>query len=174
MDKNRSPLFEKTSSALEESRDISLEIYRRYLKEHKWVFLLLEGYLGSGKTFFVRSMGEGLGIRDNINSPSFNLLNIYRGAGIVFFHYDLYRLQEPLELEQLDFQENWSLPPKEGDDTQFLHLIEWPGFALPLLPEEGAAIYRLSIEFLSDKKDGPQKEGGKRLFRLYREGREAL
>ena len=166
MDKSRVSLFQRISYSLEESSQISQEIYKQYLKRHKHVLLLLEGALGAGKTFFVRSLGESLGIQDNINSPSFNLLNIYTGPGLTFFHYDLYRLRDPLELEELDFKERWSWPLEELGGKQLLHLIEWPEVALPLLPkEEDVPIYRLHIQHIKAQNDS--KESEKRLFQLY-------
>lgn len=168
MKKSKPPLFEKLSHSLEESSQISQELYKQYLKKHKRVLLLLEGSLGSGKTFFVRSLGEGLGIQSNINSPSFNLLNIYTGAGIKFFHYDLYRLRDSLELEELDFRERWACPlneTKNSAEKQILHLIEWPQLALPLIPED-LPTYRLCIQHIQQQ--DKSEETGKRLFQLYR------
>ncbi len=54
--------------------------------------LLLEGDLGSGKTTLVQGIGEGLGIREAIDSPTFTLVNEYLDARLPLYHLDLYRL----------------------------------------------------------------------------------
>lgn len=51
----------------------------------------LSGELGSGKTVFVKGLAEGLGVKEEVTSPSFTLLNIYPGR-IKLYHFDLYRL----------------------------------------------------------------------------------
>jgi tRNA threonylcarbamoyladenosine biosynthesis protein TsaE len=66
--------------------------------------LVLTGPLGSGKTRFVAGLARGLGVTSRVRSPSFTLLNEYRGA-LVLHHLDLYRLEGPdvdgLGLEEL-------------------------------------------------------------------------
>lgn len=54
--------------------------------------LLLQGDLGSGKTSLVQGIGEGLGIREPIESPTFTLINEYLTGRIPLYHFDLYRL----------------------------------------------------------------------------------
>lgn len=54
--------------------------------------LLLEGELGSGKTTLVQGIGEGLGIRETIDSPTFTLINEYLDGRVPLYHFDLYRL----------------------------------------------------------------------------------
>ncbi|XGV96229.1 MAG: tRNA (adenosine(37)-N6)-threonylcarbamoyltransferase complex ATPase subunit type 1 TsaE [Leptolyngbya sp. BL-A-14] len=56
--------------------------------------LLLEGDLGSGKTTLVQGLGEGLGIRGAIDSPTFTLVNEYLEGRIPLYHFDLYRLDK--------------------------------------------------------------------------------
>ena len=54
--------------------------------------LLLEGELGSGKTTLVQGLGEGLGIQEAIDSPTFTLINEYLDGRVPLYHFDLYRL----------------------------------------------------------------------------------
>ena len=57
--------------------------------------LLLNGPLGAGKTVFVKGLAAGLGIdTDEVTSPSFTLVNHYRGGRLALYHLDLYRLDE--------------------------------------------------------------------------------
>src|SRR5215216_3598806 len=63
--------------------------------------VLLSGDLGAGKTAFVRGLAEGLGIDpDEVSSPTFTLVQEYRGGRLPLFHVDLYRLA-PGEVDDL-------------------------------------------------------------------------
>ncbi|MBX7056803.1 MAG: tRNA (adenosine(37)-N6)-threonylcarbamoyltransferase complex ATPase subunit type 1 TsaE [Leptospirales bacterium] len=91
-------------------------------QERQSRLLLFSGQLGAGKTTIIRQLAALLGIQDNVNSPSFNLLNVYDAAGLRLFHYDLYRLGSPAELEQLDFLERW----QNRNSSNEWHCVEWP------------------------------------------------
>lgn len=68
--------------------------------------ILLEGDLGLGKTVFVRGIAEGLGIAsEDVSSPSFTLVQEYRGGRIPMFHVDLYRIDVSDEMGTLGIEE---------------------------------------------------------------------
>jgi tRNA threonylcarbamoyladenosine biosynthesis protein TsaE len=67
----------------------------------------LSGDLGAGKTHFVKGLAAGLGVPDAtpVTSPTFALLNDYRGGRLVLHHADLYRIEQASELEQIGLDE---------------------------------------------------------------------
>ena len=95
--------------------------------------LLLIGNLGAGKTAFVRGLAEGLGIDPGeVSSPTFTLIQEYRGGRLPLFHVDLYRLTEP-EVDDLGLEEL-------GSDG--IVAIEWAE-KLPR-PPAGAILVRIA------------------------------
>lgn len=65
--------------------------------------IVLSGDLGAGKTQFAKGFAAGLGVSDDITSPTFNILLEYVGAELPLLHFDLYRLDEPEELDDIDY-----------------------------------------------------------------------
>ena len=88
----------------------------------------LIGDLGAGKTVFTKGFAQGLGIEEPVNSPTFTILQIYEEGRIPLYHFDVYRIEEPEEMEEVGFDEYI-----DGDGVC---LIEWAGRIGDLLPTE--------------------------------------
>lgn len=61
--------------------------------------LVLTGDLGAGKTQLTKGIAAGMGVQDDVTSPTFNILMVYEGAEMPLYHFDLYRLEDPDQLE---------------------------------------------------------------------------
>lgn len=85
-----------TASA-EESRDIAIEFAAALPAD---TTLALHGNLGVGKTTFIQGLAKGLGIRDAVTSPTFNIFTLHRGPTNLL-HLDAYRLESAQQVEDL-------------------------------------------------------------------------
>ena len=84
----------------------------------KYKLVFLEGELGSGKTTLIKQFCKELGLKNQVTSPTFPLLNIYKNNEKNIYHADLYRLKNINEINELGFYElvesnNW-------------FFVEWP------------------------------------------------
>jgi tRNA threonylcarbamoyladenosine biosynthesis protein TsaE len=86
----------------------------------------LSGELGAGKSTFARGALRALGARGPIKSPSYTLLETYELSALQVVHLDLYRLNDPNELEHLGLA--------DYHRPGFLWLVEWPERAAGRLP----------------------------------------
>ena len=145
------PLLQRSASTADKLREIAAEFYRSYLSTHQVSLLLLEGELGAGKTTFCQGLKTPLAIRENITSPSFNLLNIYEGQAHQLWHYDLYRLSSGQDVIDTGFPDYWQEKPADSAPGR-IHAIEWWQRAAELLPD-GVPIFRVEIIYNLDVED---------------------
>jgi tRNA threonylcarbamoyladenosine biosynthesis protein TsaE len=104
--------------------------------------LALTGELGAGKTCFVKGIAAGLGVTQEVTSPTFTLIHEYRGGRLPLAHIDLYRLENVGEAVNIGVEDYFGGPPAAGG--QGVTVIEWAERIEPLLPANTKRI-RLSI-----------------------------
>ncbi|MDF2833974.1 MAG: tRNA ((37)-N6)-threonylcarbamoyltransferase complex ATPase subunit type 1 TsaE [Chryseobacterium indoltheticum] len=88
------------------------------LPELKHNILLLKGNLGAGKTTFTQFLLKNLGSKDEVNSPTYSIVNEYNSPKGKIYHFDLYRLK--------NIEEVYDIGIEEYLDNAFLCIIEWP------------------------------------------------
>lgn len=129
-----------TSDSIENTKTIGRQLARDLKKENQNIFLF--GELGSGKTTLLKGLGEGIGVKEDIISPSFQLVKRYKSpTSINLIHIDLYRLKDIKEILHLGW---WELLEENG-----ITAVEWADRAVNILPEK--AVF-LSIRHISKNK----------------------
>ncbi len=99
------------------------------------MIITLDGDLGAGKTLFAQGFAIGLGINEPINSPTFTILQEYEGGRLPLYHFDVYRIGDPEEMEEVGFFDYIY-----GGGVS---LIEWSKLIDELIPKEAM---RITIE----------------------------
>lgn len=94
--------------------------------------ILFAGDLGAGKTQFVQGVARGLGVQAPVTSPTFNILLEYHEGCLPLYHFDLYRLDEPEELDDIDF-----FGVLESDGVSF---VEWSEKFPDDMPEDALSL----------------------------------
>jgi tRNA threonylcarbamoyladenosine biosynthesis protein TsaE len=93
---------EWTSKSPDQTRFIAAGLARSLIAGS---VIKLVGDLGAGKTEFVKGLATGLNYRNVVTSPTFTLVQEYRGGRLPLFHMDLYRLNEEAELDEIGFED---------------------------------------------------------------------
>ncbi len=101
--------------------------------------IALNGELGAGKTVLAKGIAEGLEVKGDVISPSYVIMNVYRGR-LNLYHFDFYRLEAEDELLELGLEEYFY---GEG-----VALVEWAGKFPGILPPD-----RLEIELQKNQAD---------------------
>ena len=89
--------------------------------------ICLNGDLGVGKTVFSQGFARGLGISEAVNSPTFTILQIYEGGRLPLYHFDVYRIGDVEEMEEIGYEDCFF---GEG-----VSLVEWPDRISEIIPE---------------------------------------
>lgn len=89
--------------------------------------LSLTGDLGAGKTTLTKSIGLGLGVSDYITSPTFTLINEYKGR-VWLYHFDVYRLEDEEDLLDLGYEDYFY--------SNGVTIVEWGDKIEDILPED--------------------------------------
>ena len=88
-----------------------------------------------GKTIFAKGFAKGLGIEDDITSPTFTLVQSYESLDNVLHHFDVYRISDESEMDEIGYEEYFF--------SDAICLIEWSSLIPDLIPENAI---RISIE----------------------------
>lgn len=128
--------MEKITHSAKETIEFAKEIGSRLKKGD---IVAYTGGLGAGKTTFTRGLAMGLGMDDNVTSPTFSLVNEYHSRDISLYHFDMYRIMGADDLETTGFYDY------STDDSVFA--IEWSENISEELPDNAVII---NIERIDD------------------------
>ena len=121
--------YKYTSRSIEDTMELAENIEA---EKFPGMVICLNGELGSGKTVFVKGFAGSLGIKDNITSPTFNIVKEYENGELPLYHMYVYRLEETDET--IGFNDYFN--------SDAVTIIEWADMIEDKLPEE-----RLDITF---------------------------
>ena len=105
--------------------ELAKEILR--IQSDRSIIVFLEGELGAGKTTFTKGILKGLDYQELVKSPTYNLVEIHETKNYKVFHFDLYRISEPIELEEIGVDEYLK-------ELGSVSIFEWPKNGEAVLP----------------------------------------
>ena len=115
------------------SEEMTFEIGKKLgEKADKGEIICLEGDLGVGKTVFTKGFAEGLNIEENIDSPTFTIVQEYTEGRLPLYHFDVYRIGDISEMDEIGYEDYLF---GEG-----VCLIEWASRIEELIPESAIRI----------------------------------
>ena len=103
------------------------QVAKQLLEVSNSNIFLLYGRMGAGKTTLIKAMVKELGVTHTTNSPTFGLVNEYEGKNNTIYHFDLYRIEDEIEVLDMGFEDYLA--------QNAIIFIEWPEKILSFLPE---------------------------------------
>lgn len=88
--------------------------------------ILLSGEMGCGKTVFTKGLAKALGIKEEILSPTFTIMNTYAGEKLKLYHFDAYRIENISQIEEMGLFDFIG-------QSDAITVIEWPEILMPML-----------------------------------------
>ena len=117
------------SNSAQETFDFGAELGRKAVPGQ---IICLDGDLGTGKTVLTKGIAAGLGIDEPVVSPTFTIVQIYEQGRLPLYHFDVYRIDDPDEMEEIGYREYFY-----GNG---LTIIEWSELIADILPEDAMRI----------------------------------
>ncbi len=114
---NRVIVTSSEDETMSAGEDLAREI--REIKSDRSIVIFLEGELGAGKTTFTKGILKGFNYEELVKSPTYNLVEIHETKSHKVFHFDLYRISEPIELEEIGIDEYLK-------ELKSVSIFEWP------------------------------------------------
>jgi len=97
------------------------------IQSDRSIIIFLEGELGAGKTTFTKGILKGFDYQELVKSPTYNLVEIHETKNYKVFHFDLYRISKPIELEEIGIDEYLK-------ELGSVSIFEWPKNGEAVLP----------------------------------------
>ena len=94
--------------------------------------ICLDGDLGTGKTVIAKGIAAGLGIKEPVSSPTFTVIKEYTEGRLPFYHFDVYRIEDPLEMDEIGYEDYFYV--------NGVTVIEWSDMIKELIPEKAMKI----------------------------------
>ena len=117
----------------EDTKKTGIEIGRRV---KAGTVIALSGDLGTGKTALTKAVAEGLGVKEVITSPTFNIVKQYETGRLPLYHFDVYRIGDVDEMYELGYEEFFF-----GSGVS---IVEWADLIEDIIPEDAE---RIEIEY---------------------------
>lgn len=92
----------------------------------------LDGDLGTGKTVIAKGIAAGLGITEPVSSPTFTVVQVYDNGRLPFYHFDVYRIEDPLEMDEIGYEDYFY--------GQGVTVIEWSDMISEYIPDDAIKI----------------------------------
>ena len=111
----------------------------------KYSIFTFTGPLGAGKTTLIRSVLRQCGVLDGVTSPTFGYVNSYQSNGVIYNHFDLYRIASVDEFMALGFDEYFA-------NKNSVSFVEWPDVISSMLTSQELKqkICNIKIDYISD------------------------